>query len=70
MAWISENDISEIAEYIKKAKEKVDILIVSLHAGEEYKENPTPFQVSFAESCIKFGSQCSFFPFNSQYRHE
>ena len=56
MAWISENDIGEVAEYIKKAKEKIDVLIISLHAGEEYEENPNPFQISFAESCIENGA--------------
>ena len=56
MAWISENDISKVAEDIKRAKEKIDVLIISIHAGEEYKENPTPFQVSFARSCIDNGA--------------
>ncbi|PIV14041.1 hypothetical protein COS44_01045 [bacterium (Candidatus Gribaldobacteria) CG03_land_8_20_14_0_80_36_40] len=56
MAWISENDISEIAKYIKKAKEKVDVLIVSLHAGEEYSKEPNLFQVSFAKICIDSGA--------------
>ena len=56
IAWISENDINEIAEYIKKAKEKVDVLIVSLHAGEEYSKEPNIFQNSFAKSCIENGA--------------
>ena len=56
MAWISENDIGEIAEDIKKSKKEVDILIISLHAGEEYEENPTSFQTSFAMNCIENGA--------------
>jgi len=56
MAWINENDIDEIYEYIKKAKKEADVLIVSLHSGEEYEENPTPFQISFAENCIDNGA--------------
>ena len=56
MAWINENNISEIVKDIKKAKERVDVLVVSLHAGEEYKKNPTPFQISFARSCINNGA--------------
>lgn len=56
ISWINENDISKVTEDIKKAKEKVDILIISLHAGEEYKKNPIPFQVSFARSCIDNGA--------------
>ncbi|GAI63639.1 unnamed protein product, partial [marine sediment metagenome] len=31
-------------------------MIVSLHAGEEYEENPNPFQIFFAESCIENGA--------------
>jgi poly-gamma-glutamate synthesis protein (capsule biosynthesis protein) len=56
MAWINENDITEVIEYIKKAKEEVDVLIISLHAGEEYAENPTNFQISFAQDCISSGA--------------
>jgi len=56
IAWIGENDIGEVIGYIEKAKEKIDVLIISLHAGEEYKKNPTPFQASFAESCIENGA--------------
>ena len=56
MAWINEDDIGKVTEDIKKAKEKVDVLVISLHAGEEYKKNPTPFQISFAESCIENGA--------------
>ncbi|GAI32152.1 unnamed protein product, partial [marine sediment metagenome] len=56
VAWISENDIGEVVEYIKKAKEKVDVLIISLHAGEEYSKEPNLFQVSFAKICIDNGA--------------
>jgi poly-gamma-glutamate synthesis protein (capsule biosynthesis protein) len=56
MAWIGEDNITEIIEYIKKAKDEVDVLIVSLHAGEEYAENPTNFQISFAQDCINSGA--------------
>jgi len=56
MAWISENDMAKVIEYIKKAKEKVDVLVISLHAGEEYAENPTNFQISFAQDCIDNGA--------------
>ncbi len=56
VAWISENDIGEVVEYIKNAKEKVDVLIISLHAGEEYSKEPNLFQVSFAKICIDNGA--------------
>jgi len=56
MAWINENDMTKVIEYVEKAKEKVDVLIISLHAGEEYAENPTNFQISFAQDCINSGA--------------
>jgi len=34
----------------------VDILVVSLHSGKEYSEDPTSFQVYFAQSCIDNGA--------------
>lgn len=41
---------------IKKAKSQVDILIVSLHSGEEYLKEPTGLQVSFARAAIDSGA--------------
>lgn len=56
ITWINEDNIDEVDKYIKNAKEKVDVLIISIHAGEEYEESPSPFQISFAESCIENGA--------------
>jgi len=56
ISWISENDFEKIKQDIRKAKETVDILIVSLHAGEEYKKEPTPFQISFSKMAIEAGA--------------
>ena len=56
IAWIGENDIGEVVEYIKRVKERVDVLVVSLHAGEEYSKKPNLFQVSFAKICIDNGA--------------
>jgi len=54
MAWI--NNLDGLENYIKEKKKLVDVLIVSLHAGEEYKVNPTLFQINFAKTCIKAGA--------------
>lgn len=56
IAWISWDDIKKIKEDIKKAKKGTDVLIVSLHSGEEYSQNPTPFQISFNKACIDAGA--------------
>lgn len=56
LAWINQNGMDEVKKYIKKSKQNIDILIVSLHAGEEYAENPTNFQISFAQDCINSGA--------------
>lgn len=56
IAWISENEFEKIKQNIKSAKEKVDVLIVSLHAGEEYQKTPTQFQIDFAKIATDAGA--------------
>jgi len=56
IAWINQTDIDKIKEYIKEIKHEIDVLIVSLHAGEEYAKDPNDFQVSFARECIDNGA--------------
>ncbi len=56
LAWINEKDLERVKEDVKKSKEKVDILIVSLHSGEEYEANPISFQTSFAATSIDAGA--------------
>ena len=45
-----------LSEIIKKAKEKVDILIVSFHWGEEYKKIANERQVKLAKLAIDSGA--------------
>ncbi len=54
--FVSEDDLEKIKEDIKKAKQKVDILIVSLHAGDEYSPNPNKFQINFSKIAIDAGA--------------
>jgi len=56
ITWISEDDFSEIQQNIKDAKEKVDILVVSLHAGTEYEPEPSQFQKDFSKMAIEAGA--------------
>jgi len=56
IAWINIEDFSRVEEDIKRAKKEVDILIVSLHAGEEYKKAPSQFQIDFAKMAIDSGA--------------
>lgn len=56
IAWIKEDDIDKIKQDIEEQKRKVDILIVSLHSGEEYQTDPSAFQEKFARASIEAGA--------------
>lgn len=56
IAWISEDSFEKIKNDIKSAKQTVDVLIVSLHAGEEYQKTPTQFQIDFNEMAQASGA--------------
>jgi len=56
IAWISQNDIEKIKQDIKSAKEKSDVLIVSLHSGEEYQKTPSQFQIDFSKMATDAGA--------------
>lgn len=56
IAWIDEKLLDLVKQQIKSAEEKADILIVSLHAGEEYQKTPTQFQIDFSKMAIEAGA--------------
>lgn len=56
LAWINENSFVELKKNISLARAKTDILIVSLHAGEEYIEEPSQFQIDFSHAAIDAGA--------------
>ncbi len=56
VAWVNEKSIENIKKDIEKAKQKTDVLIVSMHSGEEYSTTITAFQEKFAKSCIDAGA--------------
>jgi len=56
IAWINENDFEKIKKDIENAKSQADILIVSLHSGEEYLSELTQFQIEFSKAAIDAGA--------------
>ena len=56
LAWVGAKNLPKIKRDIQKAKAQADILIVSLHAGEEYIASPSQFQIDFARSAIEEGA--------------
>ncbi|MBI2038458.1 MAG: CapA family protein [Candidatus Nealsonbacteria bacterium] len=56
LALISLEYFENIKQDIRKAKSQVDILIVSLHSGEEYIKEPGPQQINFAKAAIDEGA--------------
>lgn len=56
MAWINENDFERVKKDVQSAKEKNDIVIVSLHAGQEYLPTADQFQTEFSKMAIDAGA--------------
>lgn len=49
-------DINKMKDEIEKAGLSADIVVVSMHAGAEYKTNPNELQKNFAHSAIDAGA--------------
>ncbi|HEX9722526.1 MAG TPA: CapA family protein [Candidatus Paceibacterota bacterium] len=49
-------NLNNVAAHIARAKSNVDILAVSLHAGEEYIAEPNDFQKAFSKQAIDAGA--------------
>ena len=56
IAWVDQDSLLEFQEDIKNAKEKADILIVSLHFGEEYQKEPNTTQTLISKTAIDAGA--------------
>ena len=56
ITWVDWDTLDELQQDIQKAKAKVDILAVSIHAGEEYAKEPSDFQRLFAKTAIDEGA--------------
>lgn len=53
---VSNMDKEKMQGAVKKAKEEADVIIVSMHAGTEYKTKSGSFQQDFAHSAIDAGA--------------
>lgn len=49
-------DGEKIKEALKEAKENADIAVISLHFGDEYKEEPNDYQRKIAEMSVENGA--------------
>jgi poly-gamma-glutamate synthesis protein (capsule biosynthesis protein) len=49
-------DIEKMAAAVKEAKQNVDFVIVSMHAGDEYIDKPNNYQINFAHAAIDAGA--------------
>lgn len=56
VAVVEEADLEEIKEKVRDSKEKVDVLIVSFHSGDEYEIQPNEFQKMTYKSLIDSGA--------------
>jgi len=56
IAWIDNDSFESLRWQIQEAKKKSDVLIISLHVGEEYQETPTQFQIDFNEMAYVSGA--------------
>jgi poly-gamma-glutamate synthesis protein (capsule biosynthesis protein) len=56
IALIDRKSFERIKRDIERTKKEVNILIVSLHAGEEYSTQPTQFQIDFSKMVIDAGA--------------
>ncbi|MBI1971414.1 MAG: CapA family protein [Candidatus Wildermuthbacteria bacterium] len=56
VAWVDEYTIEDFQNTIREAKQQSDILVVSLHFGEEYQTQPSYTQKFIAESAIDAGA--------------
>jgi len=55
-AGVAAMDINRLKEDIFKVKEKVDLVIISMHSGTEYTPSPNERQKEFAHAAIEAGA--------------
>ena len=58
--YFNQMDQERLAQDIQKIKPQTDLIIVSMHAGAEYAQNPNASQISFAHRAIDEGASIVF----------
>ena len=56
VGWVDYSNLEKVENEIAKAKEQVDILFISIHAGTEYQTEPNEFQRLFSHTAIEAGA--------------
>jgi len=56
VSWVDEHNLAEFSQRIKDAKKEVDILVVSIHFGEEYQKEPSSIQELIAKTTVGAGA--------------
>jgi poly-gamma-glutamate capsule biosynthesis protein CapA/YwtB (metallophosphatase superfamily) len=56
VAWVDQYTIEEFQNAIRAAKQQSDILVVSVHFGEEYQTQPSEIQKLIAQSAVDAGA--------------
>lgn len=56
VAWLDTTNLQDIIQQIAIAKKQADILVVSVHFGEEYQTQPSETQKLIAQSAIDAGA--------------
>lgn len=56
VAWVEETNLQDITQQITLARKQADIVIVSVHFGEEYQTQPNETQKLIAQSAIDAGA--------------
>lgn len=56
VSWVDEHNLAEFSQRIEDAKKEVDILVVSIHFGEEYQKEPSITQELIAKTAIGSGA--------------
>jgi poly-gamma-glutamate synthesis protein (capsule biosynthesis protein) len=49
-------DVARMREEVGELRSRVDVVVVSMHAGDEYRSKPNPQQVRFARAAIDAGA--------------
>jgi poly-gamma-glutamate capsule biosynthesis protein CapA/YwtB (metallophosphatase superfamily) len=53
---ISDFDLEKIKKVIEELKNNADVIVISIHFGEEYSSEPSQYQINIARSLVDYGA--------------